>query len=631
MNVKWVARMVVLSGWLALSGDAQGAPTKLNVSLVLNGDVASTSLQFSPDGLAVLYLADQEVDGVFEAFMVSSSGGVPRKVNDALIAGGDVVGAQFSPDGESLVYRANQELTSSVELYSAPRDGSSLPVKLNGPLPMQGQVGTLQFLADSSRVIYSADQAAASVFELFSVPLAGGIAVRLNGGLVNGGDAFLVGAERTGELVIYVADQDVDQVMELYAATADGEMWWKLNQPLTAGGDVDLKGVRTAADSSRVIYLADANVDQAFELFSVASTSGEAVRLNSPLVNGGDVLANPIRLSPAVDRVLYMADQDLDERFEIYSVPIAGGDVVKLNGQLVLNGDVRENSLAFSPEGSRVLYMADQEADEVLELFMVDSAGGESLKLNGSLVNGGDVSTALFSADGSRVVYRADQEIDEVFELYSVGSDGQSPAKLNLPLVLNGDVMSFSITPDGSRVVYLADQEFDQVFELYTVPTAGGVVEKLSGPLASGGDVTDWWISPDSRRVVYRADQDADEVFEIYSVLLSASTIDGDFNGDGLVDAADYTKWRDGLGTIYTVDDYTLWEENFLGGGGSAGVVASSSSIAVPEPAGWVVWSGAIAGLIRRGRRRERYRETLHRQSSQSLSSSLAGTYCSVT
>ncbi|MEN1678289.1 MAG: hypothetical protein AAGJ46_01755 [Planctomycetota bacterium] len=61
--------------------------------------------------------------------------------------------------------------------------------------------------------------------------------------------------------------------------------------------------------------------------------------------------------------------------------------------------------------------------------------------------------------------------------------------------------------------------------------------------------------------------------------------VPGDFNGDGAVDAADYTVWRDGLGTIYTLGDYVTWKNNF----GSAASAASASAAAVPEPSGLVL------------------------------------------
>jgi hypothetical protein len=85
----------------------------------------------------------------------------------------------------------------------------------------------------------------------------------------------------------------------------------------------------------------------------------------------------------------------------------------------------------------------------------------------------------------------------------------------------------------------------------------------------------------------------------------------GDYNDDGLVDAADYTVWRDTLGESVavlttgadgdgdgqvTTGDYEVWRENFgvtlsLGGGASSAVV--------PEPASvsHVLLAIVVAGL----------------------------------
>ncbi len=69
----------------------------------------------------------------------------------------------------------------------------------------------------------------------------------------------------------------------------------------------------------------------------------------------------------------------------------------------------------------------------------------------------------------------------------------------------------------------------------------------------------------------------------------------GDYNGDGVVDLADYTVWRDHLGAVEdgtilsgngnggVVDatDYTFWKSNY--GSGTASI-AVNQAIAVPEP-----------------------------------------------
>jgi hypothetical protein len=56
----------------------------------------------------------------------------------------------------------------------------------------------------------------------------------------------------------------------------------------------------------------------------------------------------------------------------------------------------------------------------------------------------------------------------------------------------------------------------------------------------------------------------------------------GDYNGNGIVDAADYVVWRKGLGTTYTQNDYDVWRANF--GRTASGGAGASVNTAVPEP-----------------------------------------------
>jgi hypothetical protein len=48
---------------------------------------------------------------------------------------------------------------------------------------------------------------------------------------------------------------------------------------------------------------------------------------------------------------------------------------IKLNGALMVDSDV-ETCFRFSADSSRVLYVADQDSHQVFELYSVPSAGG---------------------------------------------------------------------------------------------------------------------------------------------------------------------------------------------------------------------------------------------------------------
>jgi hypothetical protein len=102
----------------------------------------------------------------------------------------------------------------------------------------------------------------------------------------------------------------------------------------------------------------------------------------------------------------------------------------------------------------------------------------------------------------------------------------------------------------------------------------------------------------------------------------SSSVVYGDYNGNGVVDAADYTVWRNNLGQLLSLpgespsaitpgyvddEDFNFWKANF---GNTAGL-GSASIATVPEPSIWAL-SGSM--LLCLGRRRNMCRSQLASQ-----------------
>lgn len=78
-----------------------------------------------------------------------------------------------------------------------------------------------------------------------------------------------------------------------------------------------MESFQIAPDSLHVVYRADRNADEVYELFAVAlDGSAPARRLSNPLVSGGDVLTDFLALSGG--RALFRADQEVNDAFELF-------------------------------------------------------------------------------------------------------------------------------------------------------------------------------------------------------------------------------------------------------------------------------------------------------------------------
>lgn len=495
------------------------SPIQLDLSQALVGDVLNS--QISADSNRVVYIADQDIDGVNEIYSVPVNGWpLPTKLNTPLMIGREVwVDFLISADSSRVVYLTDQDTDDVFELYSVPINGSTLPVKLNSPLVSgYGVFYGYQISPDSGRVVYKADQNNDYVPELYSVPIDGGAPpIQINTSMPSGHylSSFQISAD--SQYVIYHADQDTVGLDELYSVPLDGSApATKLNSTLPSGSEVGL--FQISADGSQVVYsIKDSSYITG--LYSVP-VDGNAlpIKLNDPLGPGGS-LGEVFQVSTDNNWVIYRADYDYMSNAELYSVPLdRSTPPIKLNDTLVTGGEVKD--FQISADSTWVAYRADQEAQYVAELYSVPIDGSTlPIKLNTTLTTGGNVFGYQISPDSSSVIYHADQETDEIGELYSVPMDGSAaPIKLNGSLVSGGAVYSYQISADSSQVVYFADQETDGVLELYRVPLDGSVLPtKLNDTLTSDGDVRYFEISADNNWVIYSADQDTDEVIELYA------------------------------------------------------------------------------------------------------------------
>jgi Tol biopolymer transport system component len=439
---------------------------KLNSPLVDGGDVFFA--QVSPDGNTAVYIADQDTNGVWELYSAPLGNGDITKLSDSLVEAGNVAHFEISSDSSTVVYVADQDTDDVYELYSVPIHGGT-STRIHAPLDLFGDqgVGDFQISPDGNTVLFTADfNASAETYGLYRVPINGGIVSPVAGPLTAGRDFEDFRVSPDGSIVVYRADQDTDDYLELYSVSIEGGLPIKISSGSSFPIGNGVEDFKISADSSTVVYLRDRF---ATEVYSVPIIGGSSIKLNGSLPTGSGPFpignVQDFEISADSATVVYRADQDTDEIDEIYGVPIYGGASTKLNSTLVPGGNVSD--FQISEDSSTVVYKADQDDNGVTELYSVPSGGGAATRLNRNLADGGDVRSFQISLDSSTVIYRADQDEDNDYELYHVAIDGGTVSKINAPLIENGDVSGFAISPDNSTVIYSVDQDTDGVKELY--------------------------------------------------------------------------------------------------------------------------------------------------------------------
>lgn len=494
----------------SLSGNS---PIKLNGPLVAGGDIITQTI--SPDNSTVVFIADAEIDGVFELYSVPISGGTVTKLNPNLSSSRDVNIFEITPDSSTVIFHADADTAGVDEVYSVPIAGGTA-TKLNGPVTPNGRISDFTLSPDGKTVVYIGEQDTDGITELYSVPVGGGTVTKLSPNTLTTTRQVLFTRRISADssTVVYIGDQNRNNVNELFSVPIGGGTVTRLNNPLPSGGDVGIFGVELTPDGSRVIYSADQETNTVNEIFSVPIGGGTVTKLNGTLVNDGDIVQ--FQISPDSSTVVYRGDQDTVGIDELFAVPVGGGTPIKLS-----EPGVNLFNYKISADGTTVVYQTSTGGRGVDELFSVPIGGGTVTQLNGPLAVGESVAFFQLSEDSSTVIYATelfDADEEPATGLYSVPINGGAVIQLSGPFAAGSGVSGADISPDSSMVLYESDQETAGVRELYIVPIGGGTATKLNGPLVSGGDVQNFQFSPDSSFVIYEADQDTDEKYELYSV-----------------------------------------------------------------------------------------------------------------
>lgn len=220
-------------------------------------------------------------------------------------------------------------------------------------------------------------------------------------------------------------------------------------------------------------------------------------------------------------------------------------------------------SFAWSPDGTRLIYVAKDAGTGLLTLCAVRADGTDRRRV---VAGRQHVGALLWSPDGSRFAFTT-TEFPAMTALYTANADGSdprtvesAPALADLAWSPDGSRIAYRVSstgafgtyelrcadrdgsdrrtistggnvapgvrwsPDGTKILYRADEETPHITALYAVAPDGSARQRLSGDLDAGREVLGFACSPDGAYIAFAMARHADQAVELYVVATNGTT-----------------------------------------------------------------------------------------------------------
>lgn len=404
-------------------GDIYSVPSSGGLPVRINGDYPLRTDQSSPlisaNGSHVVFMSPPDADNLRLYSAPILGGQAPKPVSVPVGPGTEIDHTSpilYSASADRVIFNNREDDSYSlIGTYSRASDGSGLQVKVHPDTIISENFNPMQLTPDGGRVIFEGREYGAGGHHLYTSPVSGGL----------------------------------DPTK------------------LTSDSFTGFTSVDVTPDNSSVVFIASS------DLYSVPALGGEAP---TPL---GDPLGDSLRfvseayISPDSSHAVFIGYTEPDLHYELFSVPVPGGTPIPLNDLLAPMAGIQLGSPMISPDGKRVIYRADRDVDGEFELFSVSILGGPVVKLGAPLSEAGSgpiSDKVLITPDGQSIVYKQDVNGERLWMVPILGGDPS-------PLTDVGVFDNFDLTPDGSHLLYIGKEHAAQDFGLFalTIPEPAAI------------------------------------------------------------------------------------------------------------------------------------------------------------
>jgi Tol biopolymer transport system component len=307
-----------------------------------------------------------------------------------------------------------------------------------------------------------------------------------------------------------------------------------------------------------VAYVADAETDQTFELYTAALDGSEWRRVSVPLALDRDV--GTFEWSPDRSRLAYAVVDDPGHARALYVADPLGGGAVAID-EVDEVDEARIDHFEWSPDSQSIAYAVsapDPTGTALVQEVRVASAfGGAPVVVSAGTAAEERIVFFDWAPDSSRLAYYRTTGPDAIAELWVAARDGSDRRVVSAPVpggtvVPIGDLRGLAVgtlwSPDSQWLAYSAGPSEEEGGDLFVVRPDGSGNARVNGPLVEGGFVWKAAWAPDASRLAYVALETTLEFMTVSSVLpdgtgrtLVSDWVDGDTSPEAFVWSADST------------------------------------------------------------------------------------------